>query len=102
MGLTVTELLARTSSYELTEWRAYEKEFGPLGPERGDFQTALVAYMVASANAGKKARRLKLTDFLLPWSRKRAQTAEEHLSIFRALAARQQGTRTDARGELDS
>lgn len=29
--MTVRELLDRTDSYELTEWKAYEQAFGPLG-----------------------------------------------------------------------
>lgn len=33
MGCTVGELLARIDSYELAEWEAFERAFGPLGNE---------------------------------------------------------------------
>jgi hypothetical protein len=29
--MTVQQVLANTSAYELTEWEAYERAFGPLG-----------------------------------------------------------------------
>lgn len=78
---------------------AYERECGPLGPERGDWQAAQVAHAVVAVAAGKKGRRFKLTDFLLKWDggRKRRQSSEEQLDIFRALALRQE--QTEARGE---
>lgn len=88
--MTVAELLARTTSHELTEWRAYEQSFGPLGPERGDWNAATVAHVVAAANAGKRAKRLKITDFLLTWGRKR-QTGDEMLATLKTLQARQRG-----------
>lgn len=40
--MPVSELLARTSSYELTEWMAYENAFGPLGPEYRDDMLASI------------------------------------------------------------
>lgn len=88
--MPVGELLARTSSHELAEWQAFEREYGPLGPERGDWQAASVAYTSAMLAAGKKGRRLSITDFLLKWSttRRRPQSAEEILNLFRGLAAR--------------
>jgi hypothetical protein len=84
--MTVGELLARTSSYELAEWQAYEREYGPLGPERGDWQAASVAHVFASLMADKKSR-LKLADFVLRWGGRRRQSGEEQMSIFRALQA---------------
>ena len=93
LGLTVGELLARISSHELTEWAAYEREFGPLGPERGDIQAALVAHTTAVMLGNGKGKRPKLTDFVLRWKRDRGprQTGADQLNIFRALAARQEG-----------
>lgn len=87
--MTVGELLARAHSRELGEWKAYEKEYGPLGSERGDYQAALIAYMIAAVNTGKKGRKPRLSDFLLRWS-KRRQTADEQLALFQGLAARQE------------
>lgn len=63
--MTRAELLDRISSAELTEWQAYERVTGPLGAERADAQSALVAYYVVSA-LGAKTR----PDKLLPrWDR---------------------------------
>lgn len=69
---------------------AYEREFGPLGPERGDWQVANLAYTFAVVQAGKKGRKLKIQDFVLKWAtgRKR-QSPEEMLNVFRALQAAQ-------------
>jgi uncharacterized protein DUF4035 len=97
-------MLARTSSRELTEWQAYEREYGPLGPERGDWQAATVAHTFAALMAGKQGSRLKLTDFLLRWAGPRAarrQTPDEQLNIFRALALRQEQTNVNHRRPTD-
>lgn len=83
-------MLARTSSRELAEWQAYEREYGPLGPERGDWRAAMLAQTFAATMAGNKGRRPKLTDFLLRWSAPRRQNPEEQLKIFRALAQKQE------------
>lgn len=82
--MTVEELLARVSSRELTEWAAFEREFGPLGLERGDWQAALVAE-TAAKSAGVKGVSIK--DFVLKWGGRRRQTGEEQLAIFRAMAS---------------
>lgn len=86
--MPVGELLARTSSHELSEWSAYEREYGPLGPERGDWQAALVAHTTAAMLSGDKGRRPKIADFVLRWGGRRRQTGQEQLNIFRALASR--------------
>lgn len=87
--MTVGELLARISSHELAEWRAYEREYGPLGPERGDIHSALISHTIASAMTTGKARP-KLADFLPRWSRRRRQSAAQQLEVLRAFAARQE------------
>lgn len=64
--MTRAEMLERISSAELTEWRAYERVSGPLGGERADAQSALVAYYIVSALGVKGVR----PDKLLPrWDR---------------------------------
>lgn len=69
---------------------AYEQEYGPLGPERGDWQAANVAYTVAVMLAGKKGRKLKMNNFLLKWTgARRRQSPEDMLSVFRAVQAKQ-------------
>lgn len=96
--MPVGELLARTSSRELAEWQAFEREYGPLGPERGDWQAASLAHVFATLLGGKAARRLKLKDFVLKWGGGGRQSPDEQLNLLRALAARmEQGNRGDDR-----
>jgi len=86
--MTVGELLARTSSHELSEWRAYEREFGPLGPERGDVHQALISHTIAASLSTGKTK-FRLADFLPRWTRRR-QTPAQQLEVLRAFAARQE------------
>jgi hypothetical protein len=71
----------------LAEWKAYEQEYGPFGPERGDWNAAVVAHTVASALSGK-GRRWKITDFLTSWAPKRRQSPQEQLAAMQALTKR--------------
>lgn len=82
--MTVRELLSRMDSRELSEWMAYEQVTGPLGSERGDFQAALLATVVANSLKGKKGRRLRLKDFLPKWHRRR-QTPDQMLAMVKQL-----------------
>ncbi|GAA3301296.1 phage tail assembly protein T [Streptomyces cinereospinus] len=77
-GMTVRELLARTSSSELAEWRAFEMLTGPLGPARGDVQAALVASVVAGVHRSKGAPP-KVSDFMPRWDRQRVRKSPEEL-----------------------
>ncbi len=72
------------TSRELTEWAAFEQVYGPLGPERGDWQAAVVAHTIAAANGAKNA---KLSDFLPQWGGGKRQTGEEQLALFKGLAS---------------
>lgn len=91
--MPVGEMLARTTSAELTEWMAYEQMTGPLGPERNDILFAQLCAVVANANRakGKKARP---KDFLPTWDRGRgeAQTWQQQKSMAQALNAAFGGT----------
>jgi hypothetical protein len=60
--MPVGELLRRTSSAELSEWAAFEREHGPIGEERADLRAALVCRTIAAA-AG--ASGVTLDDYLL-------------------------------------
>lgn len=71
LHMTVSELLARISARELSEWIAYERIEGPLGGARGDYHAALVASTVANSNRGK-GKAHKLSDFLLKWGGKKS------------------------------
>lgn len=66
--MTVGDLLARTSSHELTEWMAYERISGPLDGGREDHQLAVIAKTIADVNRGKRAP-FKLDDFVIEWDR---------------------------------
>ena len=48
--MTVSELLARIDSYELSEWVAYERAFGPLGSEWRDETLASVQEQLQMSN----------------------------------------------------
>lgn len=82
-------MLGAVSSRELTEWMAYERVTGPLGPQRGDHQVAMLAAVVANTARDPKKRSDPYTgdDFLL-WERaeRPEQTMEEQMDMFRAMA----------------
>ncbi|WP_240799752.1 hypothetical protein [Streptomyces sp. A1277] len=63
----MAELLRRCSSAELTEWMAYEKITGPLGPERMDVLLASLTATVANTARGKGQRAKGPEDFMPKW-----------------------------------
>lgn len=75
--MTRHELLARTSSRELTEWMAYEA-VEPFPAQRLELYLAQVAMLIANANRDPKKRPepFALTDFLL-FREEREPTPEE-------------------------
>lgn len=52
------------SSREFLEWQAYEALTGPLGEERADIRSAIVAMTVANAHRSRKQRPFKIRDFI--------------------------------------
>ncbi|WP_431888730.1 phage tail assembly protein T [Nocardiopsis alba] len=92
--MPVRELLARTDSAELTEWAAYEKVTGPLGPERADIHAGIIAATIANANSKKKH---KPADFIPRWD-KREQSWQEQLAAVRAANRSLGGTEVRRRG----
>lgn len=62
--MTRAELLARVSSLELSEWRAYS-QVEPFGEERADMRAALVAQTMANLWRGKNTNPFTLEDFML-------------------------------------
>lgn len=84
--MPVAELLARTSSRELSEWMAYEKLTGPLDSRlRGDISAAIVASTVANANGSKK--KLKPSDFVPRWFKRKRTPEEIWREVMKANAA---------------
>lgn len=90
--MTVRELLARTSSLELSEWIAYEQVAGPLGEMRSDYQTAQVLAMLYNVNRGKRQKAKAPEDFMPRWDNapqaRQQQTPEEQLAIVRGMTNR--------------
>lgn len=82
-------MLAAVSSRELSEWQAYERLTGPLGPGRHDQLIAMLAAVVANTarDPKKRPRPFDGRDFLL-WddAERPEQTMEEQMELFRALA----------------
>jgi hypothetical protein len=66
--MPVRELLARTTSHELTEWMAYERVAGPLGGRRIDYAAALISAVLANVNSSGKGKAFEVSDFLIEWS----------------------------------
>lgn len=75
--MTVGELLQRISADELTEWMAYERIAGPLGPDRGDYQAGVIAATIANVNRKKNSRKYRPADFIPRWMREAAKTPEQ-------------------------
>lgn len=88
--MTVRRLLAETDSAELAEWMAYEKVAGPLGADRGDIHSAVIAATVANVNRGKKPP-MKIADFVPDWD-PRPQDWREQLAIVKQLNSAFGGT----------
>jgi len=92
--MPVAELLARTSSAELTEWMAYEQISGPLGPERADVLHSITAATVANASRGKGQRAREPKDFMPRWdqaARRSGQDWQQMLATAKTLNARMGG-----------
>jgi hypothetical protein len=53
--MPVSELLARISSQELTEWMAYY-ELDPFGSERDDLRSGIVSAVIANVHRDPKKR----------------------------------------------
>lgn len=70
---------------EFAEWIAYDK-LDPIGDERMEYMHAQTAYVTAVANAGKKARRIKFSDFLPKHGPKPKKTQGQIEGTFRMIA----------------
>lgn len=78
--MTVRELDTRITSRELSEWRAYESVFGPIGPVRDDIYEALLLAMIHNTWAKKPK---KPEAFLPVWDR-HPTSPEEQLAKAKA------------------
>lgn len=90
--MSVAELLATHSSAELTEWMAYEQITGPIGGEREDILTAILAATVANTARGKRGRKAKVQDFLPKWDRHKRASWQDMLATVRQINSALGGT----------
>lgn len=65
--MTVGELGERIDSREVTEWQAYERVAGPLGPGRTDYLFGMLASVVANVNRPKRQRPYRAEQFVPKW-----------------------------------
>lgn len=84
--MTVRGLLASISSHELSEWMAYERVTGPLDSRlRGDISAGIIAATVANSSGSKK--RLKASDFIPRWFKRKPTPQEIWAEVMKANAA---------------
>lgn len=82
--MTVTELLARIPAAELTDWAAYERLSGTLGPERADLHAGIIAAVIANVNRAKGGRRFRPADFIPTWDRPGASTPQQMATLLKS------------------
>ena len=83
--MSVREAQERIEADEFTYWLAYNR-LDPIGSERGDYQTALIAHTTASVHSKKK---LKFDDFLLKFGETNRMTDPAKIrNYFKTLAAK--------------
>lgn len=84
--MPVAELLARTSSRELTEWMAYERVTGPLDVRlRAEISASIIAATVHNAGGAKK--RARPSDFLPTWFKRKKTPQEIWQDVMKANTA---------------
>ena len=91
-------MLNSMTSEELTDWVAYERIAGTLGPERDDLLAGIIAERVTTmGQQSKKPKKFKVEDFLPKWGKdrkkKEKQTPEQQKSILQSLTQKFGGTR---------
>ena len=86
--MTVSEMLARMSSRELTEWMAYFT-IEPWGEERADLRAGIVASVIANVNRDprKRPRPYRPEDFMPRFGAPRRQSWQEQLRIAEIITA---------------
>lgn len=85
--MTVADLESRLGSAELTEWMAFERMTGPLGRRRQDIQAATIAATIANSQRGKRGRKFKMQDFLIPYGEDDRKSPQQMLDTIRQLNA---------------
>ena len=78
--MTVSELLNRISSREITEWMAFG-QLEPFGAEAGYVGHAITSKTIADVNRTKGQKAYKVSDFMPKRGKKEPQTAEEMIQF---------------------
>ena len=93
--MTVGELLSRTSSRELTEWRAYYA-LEPFGEDRADLRAGVIASTMANVFRKSGTPPYKAQDFMPKFGREK-QDWRDMLEKVRTINAALGGTYGDNR-----
>ena len=100
--MPVSELLARTSSRELSEWMAFDG-IEPLADRRLDVLLAMFMALFANANRDRKKQRraFKIEDFLPQWDKpeRQEQSGAHMLHMVEMLNAALGGKDLRQKGE---
>ena len=83
--MTVSELLARADSRELSEWMAFY-EFEPFGSEAFYYGHAMTASAVLNVNKKKGAKPVKPADLLPPFGKQKREQGDISQAIGWAAA----------------
>lgn len=75
------------SSSEFSEWMAYERVTGTIGPDREDIHAGIIASTMANTARSKKSKVYKPKDFIPEWDQ-REQTIEEQIATVRQIHQR--------------
>ena len=78
--MTVSELLSRISSAELTEWMAFYT-LEPFGYEIGMTGHAITASTIYNVNRGSKDKALDVEDFMPRFQKIKEQTTEDQVNM---------------------
>jgi len=78
--MTVSELLKRISSREITEWMAFG-QLEPFGAEAGYLGHAITASTVANVNRAKGKKAYEVADFMPTLGRKEPQSVAEMIQF---------------------
>lgn len=82
--MTVSELLGRISSRELTEWMAFS-QLEPFGTEVGFLGHAITASTIANVNRAKGQKAYDAKDFMPAFEGEKKQTVGEMLQIAQMM-----------------
>lgn len=85
--LNVDKMLRKMTAKRFLEWEHYSR-IEPFGEQRGDYQAASIATVIANSTRGTKQEPFKIEDFLLKFEEpKKRQTPDQQLAIARMIAA---------------